>query len=283
MSRLRCHRQDGFVLKAREHGGASASAPLVLLVHGMMEPGSVWQPVVDALVLHHGARCVTLELPWNGEQGGLWGQTRDATSWLQLALAVFDLRPDAWVAHSFGASTLLALMGKGDPDHQAPAVLISPFYKACHSELTWPLFERYVAGFTDFVELSIRTRLGTRSVLPSVLQRMTRNARDSFGCYVWMQFWQLFSAMPFLPMHSLHQPVLTLAGANDDSTPLQDMHALTRNLPNARLEVYAGASHFLLTSRRSAVIDATRRFIGAHCQRPRTELQSELQFDLSAA
>ena len=264
---VRSHRSDGFVLKAYECGSVTAPdvQPLVVLVHGMMEPASVWQPMMTSLAQRGRVRCVALELPWNGEQGGLWGQVRSPMCWLAHALTAFELRADAFVAHSFGASALLSLMSRGAPQHQAPVVLISPFYKSCHKQVTWQLFERYVGEFVDFVELSIRTRLGERVVEPDVLQRMTHAARDSFGCYVWMQFWQLFSAMPFLPLEQLKQPVLTLTGAEDFSTPLPDVHALQQKLPNGRLEVYAGASHFLLASRGRAVIDATQRFVAEHC------------------
>lgn len=264
---LRTQSIDGFVLSAQEHAPAVAAAPLVVLVHGMMEPATVWQPLVRALVQNLGLRCVSLALPWNGEQGGLWGQVRGPVCWLQQALDVFELTPDAWLAHSFGASTLLGLMSRGAARHQRPAVLVSPFFKPCHTQVTWPLFERYVAEFTDFVRLSIRVRLGPRVVDPQVLERMTQSARDSFGCYVWMQFWQLFTTMPFLPLERLRQPVLTLTGADDFSTPLDDVRALNLKLPLGELEVFHAAGHFLLDSHRSAVIRAAQHFLGTHLTR----------------
>jgi pimeloyl-ACP methyl ester carboxylesterase len=261
---LRTRDVDGFVLSAREIERGAAGAPLLVLVHGMMEPADVWLPVARPLARELGLRCVALGLPWNGEQGGLWGQTRGPVCWLQRALDEFELAPDAWLAHSFGASTLLGLLSRSGPEQQRPAVLVSPFFKSCHTQVTWPLFERYVAEFIDFVRLSVRIRLGSRMVDAQVLERMTQSARDSFGCYVWMQFWQLFSAMPFLALERLQQPVLTLTGADDFSTPLEDVQALHRKLPQGQLVVYGAASHFLLASRRADVTRATARFLSTH-------------------
>lgn len=254
----------GYTLTAHAHGSADEEAPLVVLVHGMMEPAAVWQPVLDVLANGDAPyRCVTLELPWNGLQGGLWGRHMCPQAWLQTALELFDLRPDAWVAHSFGASALLALLAgdRSGRGAEAPAVLISPFYKATHQEVTWPLFQRYVNEFTDFVELSIRVRMEDRVVDPVVLGRMTETARDAFGCYVWTEFWRLFAAMPFLPLQMVQQPVLLLTGTEDFSSPLPDVQALENALPDAGLQAYAGASHFLLSSRRNEITHAVADFL----------------------
>lgn len=254
----------GFTLTAHAHGSVNEDAPLVVLVHGMMEPAAVWQPVLE--VLTEGVspyRCITLEMPWNGLQGGLWGRHMAPQAWLQAALEQFDLHPDAWVAHSFGASALLALLSgnRSGRGAEAPAVLISPFYKATHQEVTWPLFQRYVNNFTDFVELSIRVRMEDRVIDPAVLGRMTEAARDAFGCYVWTEFWRLFAAMPFLPLHKVSQPVLLLTGSEDFSSALPDVQALESALPEAALQAYVGASHFLLSSRRDEVTRAVASFL----------------------
>ena len=257
----RTARLHGHTLSAHLHDTAGAEAPLVVLVHGMMEPADVWQPVIERIGRRY--RCVSLELPWNGTQGVLWGRPLSPHEWLRAALDTFDLRPHAWLAHSFGASTLLSLLASGRTDRglAAPTVLISPFFKASHHEVSWPLFEGYVRRFTEFVELSIRTRVGARGVDADVLRRMTETARDAFGCYVWMQFWQQFAEMPFLQLDGLRQPMLVLNGSEDFSSPLHDARSLVDALPCARLLALDGASHFLLSSHRDAVVEALDRFL----------------------
>jgi pimeloyl-ACP methyl ester carboxylesterase len=255
------HRIHGYDITAHHHG--PVDAPVVVLVHGMMEPANVWRSVVARLKSRY--RCVVLEMPWNGQQGSLWGLDVRSEVWLAATLSSFDIRPDAWVAHSFGATTLLALLTATDrPGAQAPAVLVSPFYKASHEDVTWPLFENYVVRFTGFVEMSIKTRV-KRELDPAVLRRMTEAARDAFGCYVWMHFWQLFSRMPFLPLGGLKQPILTLVGADDDSSPLADAQALSDALPNGALKVFPACGHFLLRRCEEASAAAIDRFLERCC------------------
>lgn len=260
--RLGTRRIQGFEVSADLHGPADASAPIVVLVHGMMEPGDIWRSVLTRL--SRGYRCVVLDLPWNGRQGGYWGLGLRPEDWLRTAVEAFELHPDAWIAHSFGASTLLAMLATSDEPSDAPVTLVSPFYKASSKDVTWPLFQGYVNRFTDFVELSIRVRMNHKELDPDVLRRMTEAARDSFGCYVWMNFWQLFARMPFVSVERLTQPVLTLTGAEDFSAPLADALALDAALPNGRLEVYPNCAHFLLSSRGEEAADAMARFLAVH-------------------
>lgn len=256
-------RLHGHDVTAHHHG--APDAPLVVLLHGMMEPADVWHSVVHHLV-QADYRCVVLDMPWNGRQGGLWGQDVRSESWLNDTLDAFDLRPDAWIAHSFGASTLLAWLSSSDrPGAHAPAVLISPFYKARHQDITWPLFEQYVTRFTDFVAMSIRLRLGPRQIDPGVLHSMTEKARDAFGCYVWVHFWQLFSRMPFLRLERLRQPILTLTGTEDISSPLADAQALTTALPDGAIQAFPACGHFLLSHCESEAINAIDRFLAQVC------------------
>lgn len=257
-------RIHGFELKAHHTGALDGDAPLVVLVHGMAEPADVWAPVVTQLADQ--CHCVALDLPWNGQQGGFWGQAASPEAWLAMALHTFGLQPDAWVAHSFGASALLAFLAENhNAKEKAPAVLISPFYKASHEDVTWPLFQRYVTEFTAFVEHSIRVRLN-RAIDSQVLHRMTEAARDAFGCYVWMEFWRLFSRTPFLSLEHLVQPILALTGAEDFSSPLPDVETLAAALPNARLEVFPDYGHFLLSSCAEEVSRAISAFLLAECR-----------------
>jgi pimeloyl-ACP methyl ester carboxylesterase len=255
------HRIHGYEVTARHYG--PPDAPVVVLVHGMMESAQVWRPVVARLKGRY--RCVMLDMPWNGHQGNLWGQDVRSEAWLEATLTAFNIQPDAWVAHSFGATTLLALLAStGKPDSDAPVVLISPFYKALHEDVTWSLFERYVTRFTGFVEMSITTRL-KRELDHAVLRRMTETARDAFGCHVWVHFWQLFSRMPFLSLDQIRQPVLTLVGADDDSSPLADAQALSDALHRGAIEAFPDCGHFLLSQCEAAVTTAIDRFLYCTC------------------
>ncbi|MNS93851.1 2-succinyl-6-hydroxy-2,4-cyclohexadiene-1-carboxylate synthase [compost metagenome] len=235
-------------------------APLAVLVHGMMEAGSVWEPLLPRLAATH--RCVVLDLPWNGLQSGLWGRVLPPERWLSAALERFQLCPDVWIAHSFGANTVLTLLAQhpATPGATAPAALVSPFYKALHREVTWSLFQQHVNAFPDFVQQSIRARTA-RPLAPDVLQRMTRTACEHFGCYVWTEFWRLYAGMPFLPLHEVRQPLLVLAGGDDQFARLPDVRAMVDTLPAGRLRVFRDAGHFLLNDLRHDAVGAIAQFL----------------------
>ena len=85
--------------------------------------------------------------------------------------------------------------------------------------------------FTDFVELSIRARLKDRALDAAVLRRMTATARDAFGCYVWMHFWQLFARMPFLRLDRIY--VRNVAGVRPLPMPRHPWSRLSDHAPLA--------------------------------------------------
>jgi len=253
---------SGYTLQARIQG--PVGAPLAVLVHGMMESTNAWAPLLPRLATRY--RCVVLDLPWNGMQSGLWGRVLPPEQWLHAALERFQLCPDVWVAHSFGANTVLTLLARHPslPGATAPAALISPFYKASHHEVTWSLFQQYVNEFRDFVELSIRCRT-TRPLAPDVLHRMTEAACENFGCYVWTEFWRVYASMPFLPLRELRQPLFVLTGSDDQCARLPDVKALVDNLPAGRLRVFRGAGHFLLNDSRHDIAGTIEQFLLSHC------------------
>jgi pimeloyl-ACP methyl ester carboxylesterase len=255
---------DGYTLSAHWSGAADDDAPLVVLLHGLLEPAMVWAPVIAKLPSY--CRYVVLDMPWNGQQGGHWGMRRRPESWMDAAMKAFDLQPDAFVAHSFGASTLLSYLASDAAAgmRHGATILVSPFYKRRHAEFDWPLFRRYVAHFPLFVEESVSQRSGGRIIEPDLMSRMVETGCDTFGVYNWMEFWQLFSRMPSLDLQRLTQPVLLVSGADDFSAPPADLRALAAALPQCSTEILPQTGHFLLDSRHATLASYIGRFLGAH-------------------
>jgi len=249
------------------HACGPADAPQVVFVHGMMESVDVWHPLVQQLSARY--RCIALAMPWNGQQDGLWGSVLAPEQWLAEGVRRFGIQPDAWIAHSFGASTLVSLLAKDRtfPGAAAPASLLSPFYAPSRRGVTWHLLKRYIDEFPAFVEQSILART-SRTLSPDVLARMTRAACESFGSHAWIEFWRLFSSMPFLSLHPIRQQALVITGADDLCSRLSDVTKLATDLPAATLDVVQDAGHFLISSRRQAIVEKIERFLAAHCPTP---------------
>ena len=255
---------DGYTLSARSVGTEEPQAPRIVAIHGMMESSTVWLPVVEALL--HRYQFTLIDLPWNGTQGGQWGRVRSPDAWLDMAITAFDVQPDAFVGHSFGASVLLAFLANSRHAcaQGAPAVVVSPFYKADPGEFSWTLLRRYVAEFPMFVQESITQRSGGRSIASDSLQRMVETACDTFGVDNWMEFWRLFSRTPSLDLQALTKPTLVISGADDFSSPQADQFALHDAVPQCTLELLPAARHFLLDSHRETVSRLITQFLATH-------------------
>lgn len=237
----------GYPIRATWHGTQVRPAATWLLVHGMVETDAVWRPVLDALP--DGIRAISLELPWSGTRDSLWGLQMAPEAWILAALDAHGVVPDAIAAHSFGANAVLQMVAQEPFPQLRQLVLISPFYKATTAEVSWPLFQRYVGEFERFIGLSMTVRETERPLSAEMFAVIREKLRDSFGCYSWMQFWQLFSRTPFLPLQQLDVPCLVITGEDDFSSPIDDVKALVSRLPDARLVVYPDCSHFCLTTR----------------------------------
>lgn len=255
------------------HVNGPDDAPQLVFVHGMMESIETWLPVLHRLSPHY--RCIRIALPWNGRQDSLWGRTLPPDGWLGAAVRHFKLCPDAWIAHSFGASALISLLAtdRTVPGAAAPTALISPFHKASQEDIDWQLFQRHVDDFQKFIELSIVSRT-PRALMPDVLRRMVATAREAFGTYAWIEFWRLFSSMPFLSLREVRQQTLVISGADDLCARLPDVSELVATLPSARLELFHGAGHFLLNSHCRTTVDHIERFLSAQFPEPSSKLRA---------
>ncbi|WP_345812298.1 alpha/beta hydrolase [Paraburkholderia sp. PREW-6R] len=252
---------DGYTVAVRTVGTDDPQAPAIVAMHGMMESSTVWLPVVENLLDRY--RFLLVDLPWNGAQGDQWGRVHTPDTWLALAINAFDLRPDAFAAHSFGANVLLAFLAThGAPG--TPSVVVSPFYKARQADFSWALLRQYVGEFPRFVEESMTQRAGGRPVPHDCLARMIEAACDTFGVGNWMEFWRLFSRMPSLNLRALPQPTLVIAGADDFSSPPADQRALCAAIRQCELELLPGARHFLLDSHRDTMAQLLARFLAGH-------------------
>lgn len=249
----------GYPIRATWHGTLAQPSATWLLVHGMVETDEVWRPLLNALP--HGIRAITLELPWSGSHDALWGLKMAPEEWIIAALDAHGVVPDAIAGHSFGANAVLQMLEQHAFPQLRQLVLISPFYKPGSADMSWPLFQRYVSEFEHFIGLSMSVRGSERQLSAEMFAVIREKLRDSFGCYSWMQFWQLFSRTPFLQLQHLDLPCLVITGEDDFSSPVDDVKALAARLSDARLVVYPDCSHFCLTTREKETVSLIADFM----------------------
>lgn len=253
-----------FPIRATYHGQLHNPRCTWLFVHGMVEGEEVWAPVLPHIGLEE--QVITLEMPWSGKYGGLWGLKMPPEEWLRLALKVHEIKPDAIAGHSFGANSCLQYLDKYPQQQLRALLLISPFFKEKIEQVTWSLFHRYVNEFERFIALSISLRQTSRKLSDEMFAIILQKLRDQFGCYSWVQFWQLFERTPLLRLQQLTMPCLIITGAEDFSSAADDVAVLAGLLPDAHLVVHPDCSHFCLTTREAETVQLMTEFMQQHSQ-----------------
>lgn len=104
-------------------------------------------------------------------------------------------------------------------------------------------------------EVSAADRAVLDALTPGELAAPTREALRPGVAGVLADYTLTHGAWGFRPEDVAHE-VTVFQGAEDDLLPLAHAEALARRLPRARLEVVAGAGHFLLRAHAHAVLGA---------------------------
>ena len=106
-------------VSVREWG--PSDAPLVLCLHGVGRTAELFRPLAETLPGHH-----VLALDLRGHGRSSWEPPwRIETHVEDVLETVGDLRPQAWIGHSFGGRLIIELAGR-DPDLVPRAVLLDP-------------------------------------------------------------------------------------------------------------------------------------------------------------
>jgi pimeloyl-ACP methyl ester carboxylesterase len=246
-------------------GGSTETPPLVLL-HGAGGHHLYWPSEVRRLT---GYRVFALDLPGHGKSSGRGLQSIPAYAKKVLDwLAAAGLHRAVFVGHSMGSAIALWL-AIHHPEHVAGLVLVG---SGARLRVNPALLEltSHPATFPKAAEMMIQwyyspqvdTRLvklaGKRmkEIRPSVMHG------DMLACNEFDVKEQV---------GEISQPTLLICGADDVLTPLRYSQFLAGAIPNARLELVAGAGHMVMLEKPQAVVDALLRFLPAVPHHPGEE------------
>lgn len=238
--------------------------PLVVLVHGLEDGWASWLPM--AAELDPDWRVVALDLPWRAGNDYRWHR-RPPSEWLGDALDLLDARPDALVAHSFGATATLELLCEQDSRPGSAVALISPLYRHPGYPVTWRLFDRAREEFVEHIREGLRARMAARAETtdPTVLAAMMDVALDRVGPSGFLAVFQQFTASAHLALGRVEAATLLVAGARDPSLPPDAARALARAIPGARVRVNDGYDHFCHFRQARGVAAQVAGFIATEC------------------
>ncbi|MEV6304170.1 alpha/beta fold hydrolase [Actinoplanes sp. NPDC051861] len=218
-------------------------APLVVLAHGLEDTWSSWRRL--AAHLDPDWRLVALDLPWRAGNDYQWGD-RTAARWLAEGLDLVGARPDALIAHSYGANAALGLLSAGDPALADVVALICPLYRSPEDPVTWSMFDRARSTFEAHVRESVRARMEKRAAArdPAVMQTMMTFALDRVGPSGFLTVFQQFVASAQLPLERIGARTLVIAGTDDPTLSPRAARKLGGRIPGGRLLINDGYDHF---------------------------------------
>ncbi|MFJ9715266.1 alpha/beta fold hydrolase [Streptomyces sp. NPDC101213] len=247
---------------------AATGGPRLLLVHGLAENDSVWEPTAALLPPEY--EVWTARLPWSAEGVPDWGTDADLVGPLDRALAAVPGGPQVVVAHSMSADVLLDLVDResrrgGDALARLGIrglVLVSPFYRRTAGEFDWDTISYYLNDFHLIMEEGLRVHSGDR--LPAELRAaMGERVRDRVGPYGWLRFFELYLRTPQLQTGRVTVPCLVLGGEKDFAAPPGESVALAAALPDARALVLPGCGHFPMIEEAERFASETVAFVNS--------------------
>jgi pimeloyl-[acyl-carrier protein] methyl ester esterase len=230
--------------------GGQAAGPDLALVHGWGLGSGVWDGVADALGERFRVHRVSLP--------GYDGSADDGHDFAQTAAAIADALPAGTTLCGWSLGGMLALAAAAArPGHFARLVLVGTTPKFVQAE-GWPCaqvpenhatFTRAVAKaaaatLTRFVMLFNQGDEKARAVVRALTPLLADNAGGLPTAPVlakgldWLRDVDLRAAVP-----GIATPALVVHGDCDPLMPVAAGEWLATNLPDARLERFAGSAH----------------------------------------
>ncbi|MHB8455173.1 MAG: alpha/beta fold hydrolase [Acidiferrobacterales bacterium] len=254
------HDAAEYVLRAYEPlSAASEKERAITMIHGMEEGWDVWEHLLWHLDLS--TRKFSIDVPWSGNRGHLWGERTSAREWVKTGLELVPVESSVIIAHSFGANAVLEHLSANGTGSLRAVVLISPFYRARYDEFDWSLVDYYIRHFRAFLEAGLKVRPGMDRLAPDVLTAMAERVRDQIGPLGWAQFLTLFCRTPGLAMNHLRIPFFVIGGEDDFACFPADCAALAQALPHGRVSILPGCGHFSMLERPHEVMSLVHAFL----------------------
>jgi pimeloyl-ACP methyl ester carboxylesterase len=240
----------------RQH---SDSDLVTVMFHGLGTQWDLWNPLILNLTLP--LNIFSLDLPWSGQQGNLWGLKTSTFEWVRLGLKTVKADPSILIAHSFGANALLEYLST-NPIHSVKAlILISPFYKPSNELINWSIMEYYVKHFPDLLEAGLQVHPKAKLIASETLVAMVEKIRDRIGPQGWLQFFNMYVRTPELNLNAFQMPCLELGGEDDFASFPSDCQDLAKNLPKATVEILPDCGHFCVLEKTQTVMFIIENFL----------------------
>jgi pimeloyl-ACP methyl ester carboxylesterase len=243
------------------------TGPPLLLIHGLMVSGAMYQDVLPALARHY--RLIVPDLRGHGRSGALAGPYSVEQLARDLAQLLDDLQVDK--AHVLGYSQGGAVAQQFAHDYPSRVrglILGCTFAYNMLSRrervegMLLPSLVR-ILGMRGMARL-LFSGVGGGPRLPPETARWLQEilaANDKARMLAAVEAMKAFDSRPWL--HQIACPTLVIAGAEDTAIPLWHAHMLAQGIPGAQLRVVDGASHTLIWTHTEVFIQTVEAFLAS--------------------
>lgn len=244
-----------------DSGGAGT--PL-LLIHGLMVSGAMYEPVSPALAKHH--HLIVPDLRGHGRSSALPGPYCVEQLAHDLVQLLDDLKIDAVNVLGYSQGGAVAQQFAHDyPKRVHGLVLACTFAYNMLSRreqlegMLSPWLVR-ILGVRRMGRLAIDHGGGQR-IPPETADWLEEiiAANDKVRMIAAVEAMKAFDSRSWL--HQITSPTLVIAGRQDEAVPLAHAQMLAEGIPGAQLHVVNGAGHFLIFTHTDIFIHAVETFL----------------------
>jgi pimeloyl-ACP methyl ester carboxylesterase len=245
----------------------SGAGPPLLLIHGLMVSGAMYQGVLPALAAHY--RVIVPDLRGHGRSGALAGSYRVEQLARDLAQLLDDLQVDS--AHVLGYSqggAVAQQFARDYPTRVRGLILACTYAYNMLSRrerlegMLAPSLVR-ILGMRRLARVLFSGVGGGPRLPPETahwLQEILA-ANDTTRMVAAVEAMKAFDSRPWL--HQIRCPNLVIAGAEDTAVPLTHAHMLAKGIPGAQLRAIDGAGHTLIWTHTDIFIQVIEVFLAS--------------------
>jgi pimeloyl-ACP methyl ester carboxylesterase len=247
------------------HDSGGDGAPL-LLIHGVMVSGAMYEPVLPALTTCY--RVIVPDLRGHGHSSTIPGPYHVEQLAHDLAQLLDNLQIDAVNVLGYSQGGAVAQQFAHDyPKHVHSLILSCTFAYNMHSRreqlegMISPGLVR-ILGVRRMGRLAINSGGGLR--VPPETTRWLEEiiaANDTARMVAAIKAMNAFDGRSWL--HQIKCPTLVIAGAEDEAVPLVHAQMLGLGIPDAQLRMIDGAGHFLIFTHTDVFVQAVEAFLAS--------------------
>jgi 3-oxoadipate enol-lactonase len=242
----------------------SGTGPPLLLIHGLMVSGALYEPVLPALGTHH--RLIVPDLRGHGRSGALPGPYSVEQLARDLVQLLDELHVNAADVLGYSQGGAVAQQLARDYPRRVRGLVLGCTYaynmlspREQLEGMLSPWLVR-ILGTRRLGRLAIENG-GGRHMAPETADWLGEiiAANDRARMVAAVEAMKAFDSRRWL--NQISSPTLVIAGAEDEAVPPAHAQMLAQGIPGAQLRVIDGAGHFLLLTHTDIFVRAVEAFL----------------------